>query len=143
MIRFKKIGLAIAVIAINVGVLSISANRMKMVTLSSDDSVHDILAQLGEKEVKNLSANSLPNVSAEAGERMVLEGFSQDGNGKTYAKLGNHFVCTSCHNVVKENDDLTSIDPQQRLDYAKENNLLDQPGWARFKRIAKRQQKLF
>ena len=27
--------------------------------------------------------------------------------------------------------------------YAKENDLLDQPGWARFKRIAKRSQKMF
>ena len=67
MIRLKNIGLAIAIIAINVGVISISANRMEMVTISYDDSVHDVLAQLGEKETKNLNSNSLPNVSAEAG----------------------------------------------------------------------------
>ena len=106
-----------------IGVISISADSKEVVTISDNDSVHDVLAQLGEKETKNLSSTSLPNVSAETGRRMVLEGFSQDGNGKRFAKLSNHFVCTSCHNIVKENDDLTSINPQERLEYARTNNL--------------------
>jgi len=123
MMGLKKIGFAITLIAITVGVVSISADNREEVNIAGDDSVHDVLAQLGEKETKNLSSTSLPDVSAEAGRRMVLEGFSQDGNGKKFAKLSNHFVCTSCHNIVKENDDLTSIDPQERLEYAKSNNL--------------------
>lgn len=123
MLGLKKIAAVVAILAIVIGIISISANSKDVVVLSDNDTVHDVLAQLGEKETKNLSSTSLPNVSEEAGRRMVLEGFSQDGNGKKYARLSNHFVCTSCHNIVKENDDLTSIDPQQRLDYAKDNNL--------------------
>jgi len=99
----KKIIVVVSIIAMVLGMISISADKRDIINISDGDSVHDVLA--------------------DAGRRMVLEGFSQDGNGKKYAKLSNHFVCTSCHNVVKENNDLTSIDPQERLDYAKENNL--------------------
>lgn len=119
----KNLGITIAILAIVIGVLSLAADRKEDITLTDQDSVHDILAQLGEKEKSNLGVPNMRNVSAEAGERMVLEGFSIDGKGKKYAKLSNHFVCTSCHNIVKEHDDLTSIDPQERLDYAKDNNL--------------------
>jgi len=121
--RLKKAGIALTICAVAIGIFSLSADRKVEVAISGDDSVHELLAQLGEKEFNNLGVPSMPNVSAQAGKRMVLEGFSMDGNGKKFAKLSNHFVCTSCHNIVKENDDLTSIDPQERLDYAKENNL--------------------
>ncbi len=123
MIGLKRIGVMVTLLAVVIGMISISADQRTTVTIDNDDSVHDVLAQLGEKEMKNLSSTALRNVSAEAGRRMVLEGFSKDGTGKRYAKLSNHFVCTSCHNIVKENDDLTSIDPQERLEYAKANNL--------------------
>ena len=126
--RLKKTGLALGLIALVVGIGSLSADRKENIVLEKTTSVHKILSHLGEKETNNLPSTSLPGVSAEAGERMVLEGFSQDGVGRKYAKLSNHFVCTSCHNVVKENDDLTSIDPQERLDYAKANNLPFLPG---------------
>lgn len=119
----KNVSLIITLIAIGIGVISISALRKNEVIVNVDDSVHQVLAQLGEKESKNIGVPSMPMVSAEAGERMVLEGFSIDGKGKRYAKLSNHFVCTSCHNIQKETEDLTLIDPQERLEYAKANNL--------------------
>jgi len=121
--NLKKAATIAIICAFGIGIISLSADRKDDIVLSSKDSVHDVLAQLGEKEFDNLGVPSMPKVSAEAGKRMVLEGFSSDGDGKKYAKLSNHFVCTSCHNIEKENDDLTSIDPQERLEYAKENNL--------------------
>ena len=106
-----------------IGIISVSATKKEVVAINGTDSVNELLAKLGEKDTRNVANSSLKNVSVEAGRRMVLEGFSQDATGRRMAKLSNHFVCTSCHNIVKEHDDLTSIDPQERLDYAKEHNL--------------------
>ena len=65
----------------------------------------------------------IAGVSAEAGEQLFHEGFSQKPNGGKSKKQSKHFVCTSCHNVEKEFDDLRDTDPQKRLQYAVENDL--------------------
>ncbi|MBT8218763.1 MAG: c-type cytochrome [Bacteroidia bacterium] len=105
------------------GLFLISAMVKPPVSISGSDNVHDVLAQLGKKETANLAGTSLSNVSIDAGRKMALEGISIDGKGKRYPKLGNHFVCTSCHNIVKESDDLNNIDPKVRLEYAVRQNL--------------------
>lgn len=66
---------------------------------------------------------SIKGVSAEAGKELMLYGITKGPKGKKVSKQSKHFVCTSCHNVVKEDPDLRSADPQARLIYAKENGL--------------------
>jgi len=62
-------------------------------------------------------------VSAERGKDLVMNGIStKPGGGKT-RKQSKHFVCTSCHNLVKEDPDLRYSDPQARLEYTQENGL--------------------
>lgn len=60
---------------------------------------------------------NISGVSAEIGRSLVHEGFALKENGKKTKKQSKHFVCTSCHNTVKEDPDLTLSDPQARLDY--------------------------
>lgn len=81
-------------------------------------SVLDALEALG-KDVDHLKPNLLiANASAEAGERLIKEGFATTGSGKTTRQQSKHFVCTSCHNVVQEDPDLEVMDPQARLEYS-------------------------
>lgn len=61
----------------------------------------------------------------------VVSGFELFTTGVTSADMGDdspgriskHFVCTDCHNLVKEDPDLTVSDPEARLAYAAEMNL--------------------
>ncbi len=87
-----------------------------------DMKVNSILKKLGEPTSTN-EVKSLRNLSAENGKNLVHKGFAERRSGKKTKKQSKHFVCTSCHNVVKERADLNSIDPQERLDYAVDNNL--------------------
>ena len=43
-------------------------------------------------------------------------------------KQSKHFVCTSCHNIQKEDPDLSIADPQARLEYARDMELPYLPG---------------
>lgn len=65
----------------------------------------------------------IAGVSAEVGKQLFHEGFSAKPNGGTTSKQSKHFVCTSCHNVAKEDPDLSVSNPQDRLVYTNEKGL--------------------
>ena len=65
----------------------------------------------------------IAGVSAEVGEQLFHNGFSQKPNGGKTKRQSKHFVCTSCHNVAKEDPDLSVSDPQARLIYTNERGL--------------------
>lgn len=92
-------------------------------TISDDDGVWTVLEKLGKIKINQVNT-SIEGVSAEKGRDLVLTGSSakQDGKGKT-ANQSPYFKCTSCHNMVKEFDDLADISSQKRLEYAEKNNL--------------------
>ena len=90
--------------------------------LSDDMKVHDVLKNLGDDSSQN-ALKSVRNANARNGYNLVHFGFAERHNGKKTKKQSKHFVCTSCHNVVKERADLNSTDPQERLDYAVKNDL--------------------
>jgi Reverse transcriptase (RNA-dependent DNA polymerase) len=69
---------------------------------------------------------------------------------KTLILSGNFAASSQCNVLIEwDNGEITSetlrviaaIDPVSCAIYASENNLLDQPGWKRFKHIAKREKK--
>ena len=66
---------------------------------------------------------SLEGVSAEVGESIFHNGFSGNPKGGKSKKQSKHFVCSSCHNVVKEDPDLSIVDPQARLEYTSSKGL--------------------
>ncbi|MFT6335373.1 MAG: mono/diheme cytochrome c family protein [Saprospiraceae bacterium] len=65
----------------------------------------------------------IAGVSAEVGEQLFHKGFAQKPNGGKTRKQSKHFVCTSCHNVAKEDSDLSVSDPTARLIYTSERGL--------------------
>jgi len=108
------------VIAAVVGSISLEE---KSAPISQDDKVWDVLEQLGDDASKIKPDLTISNVSAETGYNLVTQGFSDVPGQPKSRRQSKHFVCTSCHNIEREDPDLTVIDPQARLDYVTQRGL--------------------
>ncbi len=64
----------------------------------------------------------------ERGRQFVQQGRATDADGRRSRRLSPAFVCTDCHNLVREDPDLERSDPEARLDYAIEHDLPLLPG---------------
>ncbi len=97
--------------------------------LSADTSVAEVLETLGAAPAQHRVNMDVAGVSAEVGRQLVHEGIAPnpDGEGNT-RRQSKHFVCTSCHNTVKEDPDLRYADPEARLAYVAEKELPFLPG---------------
>ncbi|MEM1216665.1 MAG: c-type cytochrome [Bacteroidota bacterium] len=98
------------------------------VTLTEDMLVSQALKRLGDPTPKHVVNNQVEGISAEAGRQLVLFGIADDPLGGSSGRQSKHFVCTSCHNVKREDPVLTVSDPEARLQYVLDNNLPFLPG---------------
>jgi len=85
-------------------------------------SVWKVLESLGEPAPNHIVNTSVEGYSVEQGRVIVEDGFGSV-KGKKVKLQSKHFVCTSCHNITKEDPDLSKVDPQARLDYCAENGI--------------------
>ena len=85
--------------------------------------VSEVLKELGDNSIKHYPKFQLENVSIENGKRLFHTGFATKPNGGRTKKQSKHFVCTSCHNIEREDPDMSVTDPQARLEYAKEKGI--------------------
>lgn len=92
-------------------------------SVTNETPVAEVLKKLGDRSITHQPNMGLKGVSAENGKKLFLEGISKSPSGKKSKKQSKHFVCTSCHNVVQEDPDLSVSDPQARLEYAKEKDI--------------------
>jgi hypothetical protein len=81
--------------------------------------VEEILIKLGEKPPIHYIP-VLDKDSARMGEEMVRFGKLNDGSNKRISKF---FVCTDCHNQVKESADPGDESPEAVLEYGKKNKI--------------------
>lgn len=90
-----------------------------------DESAHveDVLYSLGKPMRGDNAPRPVEGASVELGEQIVTRGLGNDDK-----RQSKHFVCTSCHNVVPEDPDLTISDPEARLTFTSERNLPFLPG---------------
>jgi len=86
------------------------------------EKVSEMLFKLGDKQPSHF-LRFPSNKEIELGRQLFHEGFNAKRNGKKAKRLSKHFVCTSCHNVEKEQYDLSQNDAQKRLDYAVQNDI--------------------
>ncbi len=93
-------------------------------TYSEDMLVSELLIDLGDRETLLKAPDlGIPGVSAERGEEIVTQGFTQKVKGGKTKKQSKHFICTSCHNVKQEDPSLKINDPQSRLEYTTRKGL--------------------
>ena len=111
------------VVLLAIGTLIFSSHKMVKMPYSDMDGVNKVLQSLGDSGVNHFPKKDINGVSAEVGKDLVLSGISKKPNGKKSKRQSKHFVCTSCHNIVQEDPNFTSIDPQARLLYTNENGL--------------------
>ncbi len=91
--------------------------------LTKESRLAEVLQQLGDTPVPHQVKTDMELVSAKAGEELVTLGFGRGPGGFKTARQSKHFVCTSCHNIEKEDPDLSVADPQARLLYVKDKGL--------------------
>ena len=96
-----------------IGNLSISDS----VEIEPSDKLWDVLEKLGDDASKVKPNLSIPNVNAHIGENIVKKGFSKVPGTPKSKRQSKHFVCTSCHNIEREDLDLTTVDPLGKLKY--------------------------
>jgi mono/diheme cytochrome c family protein len=91
-------------------------------TVDEETPIWQVLEHLGEAPPNHALNNRTPEM-IQQGEDLVLRGKTKSSSGKRTRTQSKHFKCTSCHNVVKDEGDLATMDAQAKLDYCKENNL--------------------
>lgn len=74
----------------------------------------------GEKPLHYIQ--ELDEVQRKIGEELFLKG-SSIINGKKTSRISKHYVCSSCHNNVLEDQKLTISSAEQRLSFAREKGL--------------------
>lgn len=94
-----------------------------LVPLEDGDSVASLLIALGEEPMPHQPDFTIEGVSVERGEALFTQGIAEKPGGGKTKKQSSHFVCTSCHNIQKEDPDLSISDPQARLEYVKAQGL--------------------
>lgn len=92
-------------------------------TVSAEDKLAEVLTKLGDEPLPHYPDTTIAGVSAEQGKKLVLTGFAVDDTGKKVSKQSAHFVCTSCHNVERDEPDLSKTDPQAKLTYVMDKGL--------------------
>ena len=91
--------------------------------IDKDTALWDLLILLGQTPPNHLPDTTLEGYSVEAGRDIVLHGKGRDAQGKRIKLQSKHFVCTSCHNLVREDPDLRNPNPEARLEYAVRHNI--------------------
>jgi len=81
------------------------------------ESVNDLMEIFTDSTSRNANFKTQFGFSAAIGEDLVKNGFSKRKNMKKAKKQSKHFVCTSCHNVEREDPDLANPNAQDRLVY--------------------------
>ena len=91
--------------------------------IEEGQTVNSLLLELGDENLPHQIDHTIEGVSSKRGEQIIKYGFTVNYKGNKVKKQSKHFVCTSCHNLVKEDPDLSVSDPEERLRYAIENDL--------------------
>ena len=91
----------------------------RAVSYTEQSLVASVLMENGEsKPIHYLG--EIDEVQRKIGEELFLKGQSVI-DGKTTPRISKHYVCSSCHNNVLEESDLSVSDANNRLDYSKTN----------------------
>ncbi len=91
-------------------------------TVGKETPVRQVLDYFGESPAAH-DLEDITEEQVEQGRQLVFEGRTKSSTGKKSRLQSKHFKCISCHNMEREQADLTSSDSQDILDYAVEKNL--------------------
>lgn len=110
------------ILAVLIGLGIYSENHTETL-VSETDNLYSTMLSLGYDNLNHELNSTIPGVSAEKGRELFLTGYITHPNGWRPKKQSKHYVCTSCHNNVREDYDISNPTPESRLNYAVENDL--------------------
>ncbi|MEN8787400.1 MAG: cytochrome c [Flavobacteriales bacterium] len=93
--------------------------------LQGNEKILDIVQNLGmDMPLHFIPKNKLDSAKIAQGKNLVTQGFLNPENKKTFeTRQSRYFVCTDCHNIQREDPDLSKSDPEARLAYVAKNKL--------------------
>ncbi len=112
--------LSIIMLVVLFGLVNIDDEKT---TINSETPVWEVLRSFGAENPNHMPDKTIEGANAERGEQLVKYGITSKPKGGKTSKQSNHFVCTSCHNIEKEDPHLLNTDPQARLEYVSQNGL--------------------
>lgn len=117
---YSAVGLIIVL-----SILGLVKNEKNVTTINNTNKlpVREVLEKLGADVTYNHLPNPIEGASIEKGEDLVKEGYTMNKIGSRTNRISKHFVCTSCHNLERDEPDLSKVDPQGRLEFSVENGL--------------------
>jgi mono/diheme cytochrome c family protein len=104
-------------------VITLYTSSEPAIHVDEEKTVNEVLMALGDEPAGHLPDTLQMGASVEKGREIVQMGITSKPGGGSTGKQSKHFVCTSCHNIQREDPDLTVSDPQARLEYVRENGL--------------------
>jgi mono/diheme cytochrome c family protein len=108
-------------ILIFIGVSSFQHKDTSMENWDESSTVTQVLSDLGESHQKHFIKPTKEQIKR--GEEIVKVGYTKDVKGRTTTKVSKHYVCTSCHNLQREDPILSESNPETRLPYVKEHKI--------------------
>lgn len=90
--------------------------------ITGDDPVATILYDLGKQKPDHYLSATDPE-KVKLGEELVKTGRATLPDGTRSAYISKYYTCTSCHNLEREDPDLTKVDQDARLKWAMDRNL--------------------
>ena len=99
------------------------SSEKEAAVLDTSKSIYQTLNTLGYRSVSHLPNFDIEGTSARVGEDIIKRGISKIEGQKKAKKQSKHFVCTSCHNLEREDPDLSVSDPEARLEYVVQKGL--------------------
>lgn len=88
----------------------------------SEDSLAETLYALGDPKPDHYLSSISPK-AIKRGEELVKVGKTIGPNGSSSGYISKYYACTSCHNVEREDADLSVVDQDARLQYAIKNQI--------------------
>lgn len=126
---YKLFSLLFLSLVISISMLSLDTKAEKGILdeVNVDElPVETVLSNLGAAKYKH-SISVVDPEKAEIGKQLIFKGKAKNKQHKGKL-ISIHFVCTDCHNMVKETENPADLSPESRLDYCMKNKLNFLPG---------------
>lgn len=91
-------------------------------TWGEETPLSEVMVALGEPKPHHYRENTDPEM-IKRGFELITKGKTIGPDGKKSRRISRFFQCTHCHNINREDPDLTQSNPEARLEYAVKNNL--------------------
>ncbi len=107
--------------AVLISITAFKNNAQPTDNWSDASTVYQVLFDLGEpKPTHYIEGNS---TQIKQGEEIVKVGYTTNDAGKKTQKVSKHYVCTTCHNLQREDPILSESNAETRLPYVKEHKI--------------------